>query len=56
METIDGKKGRAKRTHCKAGHAYTKQNTYQRRDGSRACVECQRDRDSRRYGRSRLFR
>jgi hypothetical protein len=47
MEAAE-KKSRAKRTHCKRGHEFTVDNTYRRKDGSRACRTCQDERDSRR--------
>lgn len=30
------------RTHCKNGHEFTRENTYWRKSGGRACRECQR--------------
>lgn len=39
----------AARTHCVQGHEYTAANTYRRRNGSRDCRACNRDRASTRY-------
>lgn len=39
----------ARRTHCNAGHEFTSQNTAIKRDGSRACRECKRATDRRRW-------
>jgi hypothetical protein len=36
---------RAARTHCIHGHEFTDENTFVRRDGSRICRACKRDRD-----------
>jgi HNH endonuclease/NUMOD4 motif len=36
--------GYARRTHCKHGHEYTKENTIVRRDNTRACRACDRRR------------
>jgi hypothetical protein len=38
-------------THCKHGHEYTPENTYQRTDGARVCRSCQRE-SNRRYAAS----
>jgi hypothetical protein len=37
------------RTHCASGHAYTLTNTYRRRNGTRDCRACNRDRAAARY-------
>lgn len=39
----------AARTHCAQGHEYTAANTYRRRNGSRDCRACNRDRANARY-------
>ena len=41
----------AEKTHCPQGHPYDETNTRVRRDGSRACRECQRARMRRRSAR-----
>ncbi len=41
---------------CKHGHAWTEENTRRRRDGRRACKECQRRRDRERAARRRAAR
>ncbi len=33
------------KTHCAKGHEYNKENTYHRKDGSRDCKECNRQRN-----------
>ena len=43
----------ARKTHCKRGHMFTPENTYLIPSGGRACRECQRDNDLRRYYRDR---
>ena len=43
----NGNHHNAKKTHCKRGHEYDEQNTYQKSDG-RGCRTCKRE-DSRRY-------
>lgn len=37
--------GRRLKTHCKHGHEYNETNTIWRKDGSRDCRECKRERD-----------
>lgn len=34
------------RTHCRAGHAYTAENTSTRPDGSRRCLTCHREQEA----------
>ena len=34
----------ANKTHCPRGHEYTKENTYLRREGSRECRACRKER------------
>ena len=34
----------ARKTHCKRGHQFTKENTYRRPDGTRYCIACGRER------------
>lgn len=46
----------AARTHCAQGHEYTEANTYRRRNGSRDCKACNRDRASARYASVRAVR
>jgi hypothetical protein len=48
--TPTGRGRAALRTHCKAGHEYTEQNTYRTREGHRQCRTCHRERQ-RAYGR-----
>jgi hypothetical protein len=38
----------ARKTHCKNGHEFTPENTYEIRPGWRACRQCKRDHDQRR--------
>ena len=46
----------AARTHCARGHAYTAANTYRRRNGTRDCRACNRDRANARYTSQRAIR
>jgi hypothetical protein len=40
-----GSNGNAGKTHCKAGHEFTEENTYiHRPTGERQCISCRRDR------------
>lgn len=41
---MKGREPHSKRTHCKNGHEFTKENTRQRSDGcGRECIKCRKD-------------
>jgi hypothetical protein len=44
----------AARTHCAQGHEYTEENTYRRRNGSRDCRACNRNRSAVRHATPRV--
>lgn len=47
---IEAAQERGRRTtHCKHGHEFNEKNTYRRKNGSRACLECIRTRARERY-------
>lgn len=39
---------RARQTHCKNGHEFSPDNTYESPDGHRECLVCRRDREAKR--------
>jgi hypothetical protein len=48
-----GRNSRSRRTHCLLGHAYSDENTYRRKNGSRHCRKCHTERErSRRAARA----